>query len=590
MIGKCKIIKIEGAFDGDHFEFSNCNFTNLKSFSICSLDSIEVNFANCSFEDNYRSLYITYRKEINGAVVETSNNVNATITECTFYDNYNGILIESGSGPENLNYLQVNSSDFGKLDGQTASGGNSIGIMAIGEESETTVKGCNFYDNDYGIFANKTLCQVGDDHDGNNFQYNEKPLYMSTMDDTVSIITYNTISNNETNGIYCYLGDFGINNNTISVNEGHGVVAISSVIRRYNFNDNDINNNGSIEIYASAENMRQLENGGNIIEDDSYVIPPSVIPLSIWKYYSDFDRYILAAEYADSLMNVFGNTIPDSTDSLRFYPSDTLYVFTESRNSSYNAGIAAYNNGEYNTAVAELSEYISENPYINRSHSALPYLYFAERRTSGNMAGYRQFSDTSLPYTTADTLMYWQMKLLYADSYLADHDYSEAIESYQEILENEPSYDDSLQAAIMQGYAYLKFTQEGERNSNIECLIQTSTLEDYCDYLLHCTDEETGNEEVIPVISRVFNYPNPFNPDTKICFQLREPSERVTVTVYNIKGQKVWEYTEYDLERGKQEVVWTGVNRSGRQVASGVYLYRIKADGCKRASKMLLLK
>jgi flagellar hook assembly protein FlgD len=71
---------------------------------------------------------------------------------------------------------------------------------------------------------------------------------------------------------------------------------------------------------------------------------------------------------------------------------------------------------------------------------------------------------------------------------------------------------------------------------------------------------------------------------------LNNPAENVSVTIYNIKGQKVWEYKAENLDSGKQEVVWSGKNRSGHQVASGVYLYLVKADKCKRTSKMLLLK
>ena len=92
------------------------------------------------------------------------------------------------------------------------------------------------------------------------------------------------------------------------------------------------------------------------------------------------------------------------------------------------------------------------------------------------------------------------------------------------------------------------------------------------------------------VISNVLAYPNPFNPETKIRFELSSPIKNATVSIYNIKGQKVWECELEDIERGKQEVVWSGVNRSGRQVASGVYLYRIKAGKDRISAKMLYLK
>ncbi|MDP8321238.1 MAG: FlgD immunoglobulin-like domain containing protein [Candidatus Stygibacter australis] len=94
----------------------------------------------------------------------------------------------------------------------------------------------------------------------------------------------------------------------------------------------------------------------------------------------------------------------------------------------------------------------------------------------------------------------------------------------------------------------------------------------------------------VDVISNVLAYPNPFNPETKISFELSSPAENVTVSIYNIKGQKVWEQELLDIDKGKQEVIWTGQNRSGRQVASGVYLYRVKAGKEKKSAKMLYLK
>ncbi len=102
-------------------------------------------------------------------------------------------------------------------------------------------------------------------------------------------------------------------------------------------------------------------------------------------------------------------------------------------------------------------------------------------------------------------------------------------------------------------------------------------------------DEETELPEA-KVISNVLAYPNPFNPETKISFELSEPVDNVSVIVFNIKGQKVWEYKAENLDKGMHEIIWSGKNRSGRQVASGVYLYQIKAGECKKSAKMLILK
>ncbi len=85
------------------------------------------------------------------------------------------------------------------------------------------------------------------------------------------------------------------------------------------------------------------------------------------------------------------------------------------------------------------------------------------------------------------------------------------------------------------------------------------------------------------------NYPNPFNPTTTINFQLPS-SEKVTLDVYNTLGQKVKTLVNDFRNAGYYHIVWDGKNRAGREVASGIYLYRIEAGNFVETKKMILLK
>jgi len=85
------------------------------------------------------------------------------------------------------------------------------------------------------------------------------------------------------------------------------------------------------------------------------------------------------------------------------------------------------------------------------------------------------------------------------------------------------------------------------------------------------------------------NYPNPFNPETKIKFQLPIAS-KVILKVYNMLGQEVRTLVDSDMRAGYHSVVWDGRNDMGIQVASGVYIYRIKAAKYVTSRKMVLLK
>ena len=84
------------------------------------------------------------------------------------------------------------------------------------------------------------------------------------------------------------------------------------------------------------------------------------------------------------------------------------------------------------------------------------------------------------------------------------------------------------------------------------------------------------------------NYPNPFNPITTITFGLPEDN-KISLYIYNISGQLVRQYDGF-YKAGYHNIIWDGVNNSGRIVASGVYIYYFKAGTYSKQMKMLLLK
>jgi M6 family metalloprotease-like protein len=85
------------------------------------------------------------------------------------------------------------------------------------------------------------------------------------------------------------------------------------------------------------------------------------------------------------------------------------------------------------------------------------------------------------------------------------------------------------------------------------------------------------------------NYPNPFNPTTTIKYGLPEKSD-ITLTVFNIRGQKVTRLVKETQEAGWYEYSWSGLDDSGRPVASGLYLTRLEAGNFSQTTKMLYLR
>jgi len=90
-------------------------------------------------------------------------------------------------------------------------------------------------------------------------------------------------------------------------------------------------------------------------------------------------------------------------------------------------------------------------------------------------------------------------------------------------------------------------------------------------------------------ITSLTNYPNPFNPETTISFQLKQDDE-LELSIYNIKGQKVKTLVKDNLTKGLHRVVWDGKDRNEIPVGSGVYFYKITASGTTQTNKFILLK
>ncbi|MBU0710418.1 T9SS type A sorting domain-containing protein [bacterium] len=80
------------------------------------------------------------------------------------------------------------------------------------------------------------------------------------------------------------------------------------------------------------------------------------------------------------------------------------------------------------------------------------------------------------------------------------------------------------------------------------------------------------------------NYPNTFNPTTIIHYEIPKISN-VTLTIYNMNGQVVERLVNQKQEPGFYSVNWDAGN-----VSTGVYFYRIEADGFQQVKKMLLIK
>lgn len=99
------------------------------------------------------------------------------------------------------------------------------------------------------------------------------------------------------------------------------------------------------------------------------------------------------------------------------------------------------------------------------------------------------------------------------------------------------------------------------------------------------------NDAVTPPLAQMLhpNFPNPFNPSTTIVFT-NPQTGNASLSVYNLKGQLVKTLINGTVNPGEHRVIWNGTDNSGKSVASGVYFYRLTANGRTETRKMMLMK
>ena len=118
-------------------------------------------------------------------------------------------------------------------------------------------------------------------------------------------------------------------------------------------------------------------------------------------------------------------------------------------------------------------------------------------------------------------------------------------------------------------------------------------------YAIRIVPNSTASTENLSISSNLIlpnkpylinNFPNPFNPFTKLNYVITEKGY-VSISILNLLGQNIIELNEGIREQGIHSVPWNGKNYSGTNVETGVYIYNLNFDGnVIDTKKMILLK
>jgi len=138
----------------------------------------------------------------------------------------------------------------------------------------------------------------------------------------------------------------------------------------------------------------------------------------------------------------------------------------------------------------------------------------------------------------------------------------------------------------------LKFIEKTDLDPFADYLI-IGTSSNYPAYIVCTYKSKTGNDsfETPDFIQHITinNYPNPFNPTTKITYSIN-CNANVKLDIYNVKGQKVRNLLEETIHKGEHQAAWDGNDDLGKPCPSGIYFCKIQTDKATKLHKMMMIK
>jgi len=486
----------------------------------------------------------------------------------------------------NLNLYLTDFTDAGQI---VARHGHNLSIS--GEDSENR---CNIRYNhktpivayDSPVFIQYALIEEnGRDENGGLLNTYCDGIYLNYASGDLSQILNSVIQNNTGCGISTYYDDVLIDNNTIQTNEQHGVLT-----KQGTFNDlqnTTILNNDCAE-YVGCQSSYNWPEMYNTIQDLHNA--------------GGNDQYILIAYEWDGIeqsIDVRRNTINHENNEHRFFPEYAAFRFDTGeippeREMLYSA-LDEMRLGNYLSAETGFQQVISQYPVSKEAAVAIRGLLFIESYTDQDYMALIDYIDAI--QVSEESPLCKAKEDVKTKSFMKDKEYETAIERLEIVINTSQIPDDVIMAMIDQGYCYMELAEGGERSLPADCTVQTKTFKEYQAKVRELESQfsffpEEENQNIATAAGSILslkNFPNPFNPVTTISFDLASES-KVSVSVYNLKGQKVKQLVNDQLSDGQHSVEWNGTDGNNKSVASGIYFYKISTGKDTDMRKMLLLK
>jgi hypothetical protein len=249
-------------------------------------------------------------------------------------------------------------------------------------------------------------------------------------------------------------------------------------------------------------------------------------------------------------------------------------------------------NGRISESVQQYS-YDEENWY-NSYRSTTEY----HINDTSEYSNYQDYFN-NLIFHMATGMLFWEMPMFSEETHYSWYDWGvrlwELMDRYEYVYYPNDKLDSVLNLTYIEqnwevaGRNLLVYDTDWLLTENLEQYYDGFEWYDSYRTLIFRETSEVNDLTIAKFSIILTNYPNPFNPQTTIAFDL-PVSAYVTLNIYNLKGQKVKSLVNHDLAVGFYQFVWDGTDEKSRSVSGGVYLCRIQSNDFHTVKKLLLLK
>jgi tetratricopeptide (TPR) repeat protein len=405
----------------------------------------------------------------------------------------------------------------------------------------------------------------------------------------------------------------------------NGILVYASIANIYNTNIQDQN----VGVMLTGRSQSILAGTSNFCNEETQVIKNNNICQVYASEYSFPTEFIWNAIYHDTLTKCFvhhdinPNYHHDSVNVTLNYWSDQYNPYNNliplghfyydsiydpcSKNvtagsnakSLYQSGVNQIADGNYTGAKSTFEELINDYPKTEQANFAMKDIFNLAPLTDNDFSSLRSY------YLSTDSIV-GNERLEKLGQNLANKcdeklgNFSNAIDWYEDMIEDPPTLQDSVFAIIDLENCYLQMgidtslkssayvgrypqykqktvkAHQDHRNKLLALLLKQSTLEEE-------NNTETDNYELSKLAELKQNIPNPFKSSTQISYSLSIDSD-VQLTVYNYNGQKLRTIHEGFKPKGAYTII---IDASGLQ--SGIYFYSISINGHTTDSKKMTL-